>query len=92
MGEKWIKLAVGIVALIVAFGSGFLTGRLFPAHHYERFGTSSDLFDTATGHVCTLSSPDPFAKYQVPPDPNASKDAGSYWTEGSKPTVPPCNP
>jgi hypothetical protein len=43
-------LWVGAVA--VALGVGFLAGRQLPAHHYQRFGESRFLLDTATGKVC----------------------------------------
>lgn len=39
-------------ACSLGFGAGVLTGRQFPAHHYERFGNSSYLLDPATGKIC----------------------------------------
>lgn len=102
----WIWVALGSLAL-VGFGAGFLTGRLLPAHHYERFGTSPDLFDTATGHVCTLSAPpDPFAAYGghavdlppgfIPVDPSAPKNADGLPIVGvpanATPRIPLCDP
>lgn len=48
-----ILLAGGCV--VVGFGLGLLTGRQFPAHHYEKFGSTSYLLDPTSGKVC-----DPF--------------------------------
>lgn len=45
-----ISLAVGVS--LAVFVGGFLAGRRFPAHHYERLGSGPYLFDTATGRAC----------------------------------------
>jgi hypothetical protein len=52
---KTLLLWVGAVA--VALGIGFLAGRQFPAHHYQKFGESRFLLDTATGKVCDPMKP-----------------------------------
>lgn len=41
-----------IGAVVVALGAGFLTGRQFPAHHYEKYGETRFLLDTSTGALC----------------------------------------
>ena len=52
------KIGIAIVVLLVfalvglGFGSGFLIGRQFPAHRYERFAETRFLFDSATGQIC----------------------------------------
>jgi hypothetical protein len=47
----WIAaLAIGLLM----FGSGFVVGRRFPAHYYQRFGDGPLLYDTATGRICTI--------------------------------------
>jgi hypothetical protein len=51
--NRLIQILIGAVATIVLFGAGLLIGRQFPAHHYERFGQSPYLYDTATGKMCT---------------------------------------
>ncbi len=55
-GKKGIALFILLVftAIGIGFGSGLLVGRQFPAHHYERFGNSTYLLDSATGKVCDL--------------------------------------
>jgi hypothetical protein len=45
-------VAVGVIGLLLGFGGGVLTGRLFPTHHFERYGESRYLLDSATGRVC----------------------------------------
>ncbi len=56
----------GIIALLVAiaFLSGFLVGRRFPAHHYVRYERGGLLVDTATGKLC---DPIPRANSPFPP-------------------------
>ncbi|HKD83972.1 MAG TPA: hypothetical protein VKB58_04425 [Terriglobales bacterium] len=62
-------------AVAVALGVGFLSGRQFPAHHYQKFGESRFLLDTATGLVCDplkqrpINPKDPFAIFDPPPYP-----------------------
>ena len=48
-------LIIGAIVAPILFCSGLLVGRQFPAHHYERFGESAYLYDTATGRVCTIT-------------------------------------
>ena len=43
-----------VCIVIVLFGSGFLLGREFPRHHYERVIDSPYFLDTSTGRPCTL--------------------------------------
>jgi hypothetical protein len=84
-----MTMRVWIVALIgclgIGFGSGLLIGRQFPAHHYERFGSSSYLFEVSTGKLCNplpesthvtdangfqlAPSTNEFAKYMGDPGP-----------------------
>jgi hypothetical protein len=45
----WLVVVGGCA---VGFGSGLIVGRQYPAHHYERFGTTSYLLDPTTGKVC----------------------------------------
>jgi hypothetical protein len=52
--ESPIKLSIAIAACALTFGAGLFTGRLFPAHHYERFGQSIYLFDTSSGKFCMM--------------------------------------
>jgi hypothetical protein len=99
MDEKWIKLsgwALAVAALVVVFGAGFVTGRMLPAHHYEKFG-SSTLFDTSTGHMCSYRgdqpAADPLAAIWGPPKNadglpivNPAKNADGY------PIVKPADP
>jgi hypothetical protein len=47
-----ILIVVSAATLLVGFGSGFLAGRAFPAHHYQRFGETQYLLDSSTGRVC----------------------------------------
>jgi len=58
IGAKGITLFVAIILIAcgTGFGSGLLVGRQFPAHHFERFGNTSYLLDSATGRVCGLYS------------------------------------
>ena len=56
-------LIIGAIVAPILFCSGLLVGRQFPAHHYERFGESAYLYDTATGRICTITKTDPFAAY-----------------------------
>jgi hypothetical protein len=53
-----------VLLAAVAFASGFWTGRVFPAHHYEHLFANSQtasnatyLFDTTTGKVCSAWKP-----------------------------------
>jgi hypothetical protein len=41
----------GITALLL-FGGGFLIGRQFPAHRYEKIASGPYLLDTSSGKVC----------------------------------------
>jgi hypothetical protein len=46
------SLLIASAVAVLAFGAGLLTGRQFPAHHYQRFGESKYLYDVSTGKVC----------------------------------------
>lgn len=48
----WIT-GITLVALAL-IGAGFLTGRQFPAHHFEKDSAGPYLFDSATGRVCAM--------------------------------------
>jgi hypothetical protein len=54
----WIIVVGGCAA---GLGTGFLFGRYYPAHSFQRFGESRYLLDSTTGKIC-----DPFK------DPNAN--------------------
>jgi hypothetical protein len=53
-GKSGIAVFVLIISggVVIGFGSGFLVGRQFPAHHFEKMENSHYLYDTSTGHVC----------------------------------------
>jgi hypothetical protein len=80
--KAWI-LAVALAgSLGLGFGSGLLVGRQFPAKHYERFGTSTYLYDVSTGKLCN-----PF------PPPNQAllsdtEKINAAWGAATNP--PPC--
>lgn len=75
------SLAVaGIIGVVFGFGCGVLTGRQFPAHHFERFGESRYLLDSATGKVC-----DPMRDPKA--NPIDEKDANGFTIV--KPAYPP---
>ena len=70
LGESTQSARTSRIALFVAvlfcvcaigFGGGLLVGRQFPAHHYERFATTSYLLDPSSGKVC-----DPMFKTTAP--------------------------
>ena len=46
----FVLLVLGVV--VVGFGSGWLVGRQFPAHRFEKMDSSHYLYDTSTGYVC----------------------------------------
>lgn len=83
--KKWIWVAWGTLAGIWLFGAGLLIGRAFPAHHYERFGNYTYLFDASTGRICDTqidkAESDPFAAFggrAVTPPPDVPKNADGY--------------
>jgi len=83
-GKQGIAVFVLLIlsAVAVGFGSGLLVGRQFPAHHYERWGDSTNyLLDTATGKVCDRG---PFATAK-----NSEKAYGSDSLAILDPAVPP---
>ena len=47
---RQLVLATGLS--VVAFAGGFLTGRMFPTHHYEKFGSGPYVLDSSTGKIC----------------------------------------
>jgi hypothetical protein len=97
ISKVWLISGMAIILLVVGFGSGFLTGRMFPAHHYDRLGQTSYLFDSSTGFVC-----DPFQDPNKPFDfdkalqsaNSASQESGAvdlskiYGSNQSN--LPPC--
>jgi hypothetical protein len=46
-------VAVGVIGLLLGFGGGVLTGRLFPTHHFERYG-EADICWTAQQEGCAI--------------------------------------
>ena len=48
--NNYAWLAVGGIVVALA---GFAVGRTYPAHDYHQIGTSSYLYDTRTGKVCS---------------------------------------
>jgi hypothetical protein len=77
-------LMVGILSLLFGFSCGLFTGRLFPAHHFERFGESRYLLDSATGRVC-----DPLPKPNVDPALTAVPPPG-FAIQSPSATIGPC--
>jgi hypothetical protein len=55
------RTLLAVVCVVLAFIGGFALGRHFPVHHYQRFGDTRFVFDTATGKIC-----DPVSA--IPPD------------------------
>jgi hypothetical protein len=50
--KPWLMVVALVGCLAIGFGSGLLVGRQFPAHHFERFGSSSYLLESTTGTLC----------------------------------------
>jgi hypothetical protein len=42
-------IVLALVVAIIALAGGFLSGRRFPAHHYEPWKNSNLFYDTSTG-------------------------------------------
>jgi hypothetical protein len=92
LGKKGIVLFAGILAgtCMAGFGSGWLVGRQFPAHRFERFGETKYLLDATTGKVCDpFKDPkeDPFARYAV--DPTTGKPVDPFAAYGGHAVTPP---
>jgi hypothetical protein len=49
------KIAFSLIP--VAFVVGFFTGRQFPNHYYERFGSGPFMYDRSTGRLCDPRPP-----------------------------------
>jgi hypothetical protein len=79
----FVLLVLGAVGL--GFGSGWLVGRQFPAHHFEHMQEGSHyLFDTSTGHVCD------FWPTQASQQNTAQSSSYSVLF-GANTAIPPCN-
>ncbi len=77
--KTWVLVVVVVGSLGLGFVGGLLTGRQFPAKHYERFGESWYLLDPATGRVCNPLK-----------DPKASQnllDQGLAGAQGANPSA-----
>ena len=59
MKDSLLSSLLLVCVVLVLFGSGFLVGREFPRHHYERIPDSSYFIDTSTGKACALLAPIP---------------------------------
>jgi len=57
------------VTAVLAFVCGIAVGRMYPAHHYERFGERGLLLDTSTGKICVTNANPNYAPSDVPPCP-----------------------
>jgi len=71
------------VAAVLLLGAGFLIGRHFPSHHFERFGDSAYLYDTSSGKMCNpfmTQGENPFSKIARGDPKNPSADVA----------LPPC--
>lgn len=53
------QIVAGTVLSVVLFGAGFLIGRQFPEHHYERFGKGPFLYDSSSGRICSIIPNEP---------------------------------
>ena len=73
MKISWPLAGIAFASALLLFGSGLLVGRQFPAHHYEKFGTTAYLIDIATGKVC-----DPMFKATGPSIYDQQVVAGSF--------------
>jgi hypothetical protein len=83
LNNKLVLFALVLGVALVAFPSGFLLGRQFPAHHYQVLSTESPslLLDNATGRVCDIRPP------QVKGASN-SADSAALEVMGAKPVTP----
>jgi hypothetical protein len=86
----FVLLVLGTVGL--GFGSGFLAGRKFPAHRYERFGESWCVLDSTTGKVCNpLKDPNanPTDLSDLFPPNKPATDANGFQIVKPTPDYPP---
>src|SRR5258708_7239639 len=67
--------SLALATLVAGMVAGFAIGRAHPAHDYHQIGTSSYLYDTHTGKLCT-----PYRTSEVAAH-NANFPPGSPWTE-----------
>ena len=94
-------IVLGSVVVLIALAGGFLSGRRFPAHHYEPWKNSNLVYDTTTGKIC-----DPFKRFVQQADEAKAANANSGKTSSKdgwndvfdqlvaeKPEshIPPCN-
>ena len=87
-------LIIGAITAPILFCAGLLVGRQFPAHHYERFGTSVYLYDTSTGRVCTIKHPQSMGDLWAAPAAPASSGAATPppgFVLDSAPTTAPAS-
>jgi hypothetical protein len=89
------KTGITVFALIVlaavalGFGSGWLVGRQFPAHRFERFGETRFLLDPTTGKVCDPFK-NPAGATAGPSQPGESLDEYLKQFQSSSNYPPPC--
>lgn len=68
--KKLVWIVGATLAIPILFGSGFLAGREFPAHHWEK-AAAGYLYDSSTGHVCAIF-PDSLSSSQGISSPTGS--------------------
>jgi hypothetical protein len=70
---------------LIGFGVGVMAGRQFPAHHFERFGASRYLLDSATGKIC-----DPLPKLNAVDQALTAAPPPGFVVQNSPVTIGPC--
>jgi hypothetical protein len=85
-GSRGLVLFVTVVVLscAVGFGSGWLVGRQYPTHSFQRFGESRYVLDLTTGRVC-----DPFKDPNSPPGAGVPDLTDLFGSKPAPPTLPP---
>ena len=84
--NKPLIVLCSCLVVVITFGVGVLTGRQFPAHHFEKIPSTPYILDSSTGKLCKMfaDTPDnPYAKYAVPP--------GSAVAPYSSDNIPVCS-
>jgi hypothetical protein len=84
MKTQLLATLFAIAIAIALFGAGFLTGREFPRHHYQRWAETSFMFDSSTGNLCSIVSPQTVDAHD--PGDKDIIDAGLPF----KKTIPAC--
>jgi hypothetical protein len=67
-----VFVALVLIACTAGFGSGWLVGRHYPVHGFQRYGETRYLFDSVTGKLCDPlkdpNAPISFTDLYPPPD------------------------